>query len=322
VRRLLAYRPDILAGGWGYRADGIVLIWMIPWDLDSPLSLSQLDPFFIEIARAVRMTSTENSLRALGAGSAGVRIAAKDLKGVLGDPWTPIVDDGKELKAWTVMSRFSPKDLRDLVFGDERLRIPFMQRPDPARASHSHTLKLSVLAPGGMGKTNGYHETHIRIPGKAAGFLCKPGPERDRLASRSKESLTKAGEIQNRVLKTALYSLLEAGPEKINFDKREVSAWVNRAIECYAEAWARDFFPRLWESLDQDDETARQAWLEYLSDLAWTVLQDAIDRLPLRTGRGYRSRVRAEGTFYGCLYHLFPSLKMETAHDDRDDFGH
>ena len=116
--------------------------------------------------------------------------------------------------------------------------------------------------------------------------------------------------------------MLEAGPEKINFDKREVSAWVNRTIECYAEAWARDFFPRLWESLDQDDETARQAWLVHLSDLAWTVLQDAIDRLPLRTGRGYRSRVRAEGTFYGCLYHLFPSLKKETAHDDRDNFGH
>ena len=40
----------------------------------------------------------------------------------------------------------------------------------------------------------------------------------------------------------------------------------------------------------------------------------------LKNKRGYRSRVRAEGTFYGCLYHLFPSLKKETAHDDRDDF--
>ena len=76
-------------------------------------------------------------------------------------------------------------------------------------------------------------------------------------------------------------------------------------------------FNYMWESLDQDDETARQAWLEHLSGLAWTVLQDAIDRLPLRTGRGYRSRVRAEGTFYGCLYQLFPSLKKETAHDDQ-----
>jgi hypothetical protein len=46
-------------------------------------------------------------------------------------------------------------------------------------------------------------------------------------------------------------------------------------------------------------------------------LQDAIRRLPLRTGRGYRSRVQAESTFFGCLYHHFPSLKKETAHDDQ-----
>jgi CRISPR system Cascade subunit CasA len=308
VKRLLACRPDLLAGNWGYRSDGTVLIWLIPWDLKTPLYLSQFDPFFIEIARAIRLVANPNGFRAFGAGSEGARIAAKNLKGLLGDPWTPIVNDGKEMKAWTVMSRFSPKDLRDLVFGDDRLQIPFMQRPDPDKTSHAHTLKLAVLAPGGMGKTNGFHEAHIRIPGKAAGLLFRPGPERDQLAGRSKEWLGRAGEIQNRVLKPALYSLLEAGPEKINFDKREVSAWVDQATKQYSEAWAGNFFPWLWRSLDQNDETARRGWLEHLRDLAWTVLQDAIERLPVRTGRGYRSRVRAEGAFYGALKSQFPDL--------------
>jgi len=312
VARLLAHRPALLDGPWNYRNGGTVLTWLLPWDLKSPLSLSYLDPFYIEIARAIRLKAVADNIQALGAGSEGCRIEAKALKGLLGDPWTPIVDDGKEIKAWTVMSRFSPKDLRDVVFGDDRLKMAFMQRPDTDKASAAHFLKLSVLAPGGMGKTNGFHDATIRIPGKAAGFLSKAGPERERLAIRSKESLARASEMQNRVLKPAIFSLLEAGPEKINFDKREVSAWVDQAAKHYAEAWAEDFFPWLWQSVDQtDDDQARLAWLEHLRDLAWAVLQEAITRLPLRTGRGYRSRVRSEGVFYGCLYKQFDDLKPE-----------
>lgn len=316
TKKLLLHRQTLLRGAWGYQADGQVLTWLLPWNGRNALTLSVLDPFFIEIARAIRLVSHGSGVRALGAGTDGNRIEAKALKGLLGDPWTPIVREGDDEKAWTVMSRFSPKDLRDLVFGDERLQTPFMQTPDPDQTGSAHTLKLAVLAPGGMGKTNGFHEALIRVPGKAAGLLSKPGPERDRLATRSKEWLDKAGVMQNKVLKMALYSLLEAGPEQINFDKREVSAWVDQAAKRYAEAWAEDFFPWLWRSLNQnDDEAARVDWLKQLHGMAWGVLQNAIDRLPLRTGRGYRSRVRAEDTFKGCLYHQFPQLKKEKAHD-------
>lgn len=273
VNRLMAYRQDLLAGEWGYRSDGAVLTWTIPWDLKSALPLTRLDPFFVEIARSVRLVVDEIGLRAYGAPTQGMRISAKDLNGLLGDPWTPIVNDGKKIKAWTVMSRFTPKDLRDLIFGDDRLKIPFMQRPAPEQAKQSHRIKLAVLAPGGMGKTNGFYDVEIRVPGKAASLMAKSGPERDRLSKRSKESLGRAGEMQNKVLKPALFSLLEAGPEKIDFDKREVSAWVDQTARRYAEAWAEDFFSWLWASIGEDDESARINWLEYLRELAWRNLQ-------------------------------------------------
>jgi len=44
------------------------------------------------------------------------------------------------------------------------------------------------------------------------------------------------------------------------------------------------------------------------------VLDDAIARYPARSGRRYRSRVKAEGMFAGCLYKKFPELK-ETRHE-------
>ncbi len=315
LARLLAERVRLLEGPWGYKPDGLALTWTRSWDLTSSLSLSSLDPFFIEIARGIRLKKEKGAIRALGKPSKSARIAAKELSGVVGDPWVPI--NQKNQTALTISSRgFTPEILRNLVFADG-FKLEAMQRPAIGHERESGTLFASVLVRG-QGTTDGFHQALIRIPGRSAGALFRPGPERDQLAERSKEWLGRAGEMQNRVLKTALYSLLEAGPEKINFDKREVSAWVDQAVRHYAETWARDFFPWLWRSLDQDDEAARQDWLEHLQDLAWNALQDAIDRLPIRTGRSYRSRVRAEGTFYGCLCHHFPLLKKNNAHDDSD----
>lgn len=320
IKKLLEIREDLLRSPWPYSDNGVVLTWLPIWDRDKSLNLKTLDPFFIEISRGIRMVKSGESYVARTSTEKVPRIDAKALNGVLGDPWTPLntEDKKKGLSSLTVSADgFTPKLLRDFVFGDGAFRLQAMQLPSGGSENQAYKLQASVLVRG-QGTTDGFHYAEVPVSRRAAGALFRPSPQRDRLAGCSKESLARASDIQNKVLKTALYSLLEAGPEKINFDKREVTAWVNQAAERYAETWAKDFFPWLWRGLDQDDETARQAWLEHLSGLAWTVLQDAIDRLPIRTGRGYRSRVRAEGTFYGCLYHHFPALKKETAHDDRD----
>lgn len=120
--------------------------------------------------------------------------------------------------------------------------------------------------------------------------------------------------MQNKVLKPALYSWLEAGPEQINFDKREVSAWVEQTARSFATVWPTAFFDWLWSSVDLTDlDAARLTWLETLERHARQTLEDAIARFPARTGRYYRSRVRANGMFIGCLFNTFPELK-ESAH--------
>jgi len=90
TRRLLEVRQDLLRGLWGYRPDGVVMTWLREWNLEDGLSLSELDPFFIEICRAVRLTGEAKTITAQGAPSKAPRIAAKELKGRIGDPWVPI----------------------------------------------------------------------------------------------------------------------------------------------------------------------------------------------------------------------------------------
>lgn len=314
TRRLLSLRNHLIEPPWPYRPDGLVFTWCRPWDLKTPISLSDLDPFFIESARAIRLDTYGDRVVALGAGSTGCHIDGQATKGVLGDPWTPVVLDGP--KAWTVTDPFlTPEKLRNLIFEDGFEPLA-MLRPDPGMEGQRCSLRASVLAPAGMGRTDGFHAAEIPIPSQAARRLFTRGPDRDRLALLSKTAVNDAGQMQNRVLKLAVLSLLEAGPEQVNFDRREISEWWKKAQRQFSASWHADFFPWLWHTLEHaDPEAARHEWLQALRDKALAVLNHSIDRYPDRAGRRYRARVRASGMFMGSLYKNFPELKEGKSED-------
>lgn len=314
--RLLRLRSELLAGPWSYRDDGRVLTWLVPWDLQTSLALSTLDPFFIEIARAVRLTGEKTSVVAFGASSKIVRIAAKDANGVLGDPWIPINrrDAKKGQSALTVgPAGLTPELVRNLVFEDG-YDPAAMQLPDPESVGRPCSFIVSVLIRG-QGTTDGFQQTAIPIPAEVTQGLFHRGPERDRLARLSKEALNDAGQMQNRVLKPAVLSLLEAGPDQVDFGKRELTVWWEQIARLFAKAWSAELFPWLWRAAAQPrDDAVRLEWLHTLRARAEEALIKAVGRYPSREGRRYRARVRAEGLFRGAMFRIFPELK-EIRHD-------
>jgi len=311
--KLLEYRPIILGGKWLYRADGLVLTWVKPWNLETSLSTKELDPFFIESARARRLLYDKEKIVVLGGDGGTTRhINAETQKGVMGDPWAPIVDGGD--KALTARaSVFSPENVRNMIFSMNGFLAPFMLKPD--RDKGACYFKGSVLVPDGMGKTDGFYEEEIQIPGKASFILFSGGKKCDQLAAASEEGLSDSYKMQRNVLRAALFSLLEGGPHKQSKGKkhrREIEAWVTQATRNFTEAWSRDYFDWLWRTLDHEDEDqARREWLTALKEKAETVLEEAISRLPERQGRRYRAQVKARGLFFGSLYKQFPELKEQ-----------
>ena len=311
VPKLLELRPDMLNPPWPYSPDGALLLWVLPWDGDSSLNLTALDPFFIEIARIVRLTKRDGQLLAVSKPSNGARILAKDQLGVMGDPWIPLNDSKKALTALTVSAAgLTPELLQKLVF-EVGIEPAAMQRPTQDEIGKPVWFYASVLVRG-QGTTDGFHATRLPIPAKASSVLFSGDQQLKQLDRLSKEGLNDAKTMQNSVLKVAIFSLLEAGPEKVNFDKREVSAWVNKYARNFTEAWSRDYFDWLWRTLDHDDEDqARLEWLSALKEKALVVLDDAFERLPEHQGRRYRARVKARGLFFGSLYKQFPELKEQ-----------
>ncbi|WP_300340732.1 type I-E CRISPR-associated protein Cse1/CasA [Accumulibacter sp.] len=310
VSVLLATRATLLQPPHPYVKSGKVLLWIAPWDGIGSRALASLDPFFIEIARRVRLRSEVTGIRAHASGSAANFIAGDQLAGNLGDPWTPITQ--KTNGALTVQEHgFTPELLQKLVFGDGYTPAA-MQRADSSAAGGWFSASVLVR---GQGRTDGFHSATIRVPEKPRIALLGGGPVRDRLALLSKRGLDAASAIHYKALRPALFSLMEGGPESIVLDKTEIAKWVDHTSGPFAHNWNPRYFDWLWSTVDISDDTeALHPWFDELCRLAQETLNRAIEGAPQRHGRTYRATTKAQGMFFGRLKKNFPQF-MEVRHD-------
>lgn len=308
---LLDHRQALLRPPYPYAFSGKVLLWIPTWDGKQSVALSSLDPFFIEVARRVRLRVGLGGLQAYSSGSSVNLVAADELKGNLGDPWIPITQ--RTNGALTVPeSGLTPELLRNLIFGDGYSPAA-MQTIDEFTASGCFS--ASVLARG-QGKTEGFHSAVLRIPEAPRLALFGGGDARDRLAVLSKKGIEATGTVQYKALRPALFSLLEGGPESIGLDKTEVARWVDHVATPFVTAWNPRFFDWLWSTIDISDDTeALRPWFNELRRLAQETLDRAAQRAPQRHGRSYRAKTKAQGIFFGGLKRNFSDF-MEVTHDE------
>lgn len=321
VARLLEHRRDVLAGPYGYDPQGLVLVWTELWDGGTSLPLSRLDPFYVEICRRLRLRGSDAAVvRADFLSSSADRIAAKELRGMVGDAWLPVdlgPPDARRAgeKALTVSpAGLTPELLRRLVFADG-LELTPLQKPMPDWRGDLW-LRVSVLVRG-QGITEGFHEREIPIPPRAQRRLFgqRGALKSTPLAALAKSATEIAGQMQNRVLKPAVFTYLEGAPEKLQFDRDSVQAWWTRFEQRFVSLWFDGYFPWLWSVPDDfDEEVQLHEWTVRMRDLARRVLREVEQTMPQHAGFPYRIRVRAEQRFLGALYSVFPSLK-EVAHE-------
>lgn len=313
VIRLLEHRRSVLAGSHGYDPEGLVLVWLDPWDGKTSLPLTRLDPFHIEICRRVRLRGQGGGLWAEAVPSESNRIAAKELKGIVGDAWLPVDLGGRQAageKALTIPPQgLTPEILRRLVFADG-IQLTPLQRPQ-SEWSGPMWLTVSVLVRG-QGTTDGFHAQEVRIPPPARARLFGPPARREPFAQLARTALEYAGILENRVLKPAVFTFMEGAPASIQFDRASAKAWWQRFSGRFTALWSEAYFPWLWSVPDPfEEEPVLKAWAGQLCDHALTVLGEASTVLPQRAGRPYRTRVQAERTFWAGLYREFPLLKEE-----------
>ncbi len=320
VERVLKLRPDLLAADYGYCEDGLVLSWVEPWDGETSLTLSQLDPFFVEVCRRIRLRYGPNDhLLAEGLPSNVERIQAKPLLGVLGDPWLPIDTSKGDPKALTISGRgLTPDILRRLLFRDN-VNLSILQQPDQTWQD-TCWLAASVLVRD-EGKTDGFYEQRIQIPPRAVPRIFGAREVRQPLADLARSGIEAAGIMRNRVLKVAVFALIQGGPDKVKLGHDVTKAWWTHVSADFEQRWSAGYFSWLWAGAEAESATerdqARWEWTRTLQQWALASLAEAERRLPQHRGRHFRAITEARRTFYRMLYNNFPDLKDGEAQNER-----
>ena len=305
---------------------GIGLVWISPWDGARPEAqpMSDLDPFYIEICRRIRLRAGADSrLYAVRATSKAARINAKALKGMTGDPWTPI--NRKDSKSLTLAAGgFTYQRTADyLLSPDWNPRAPLLKSTDEESRSPAKMQLVARAMVRGQGKTQGYHERIIPLRETARRAIGRAAGGHDDLGRLAQERISEVRTAQ-RILRHAV-SVFAAGgnTDSISDDHRaRANPWANRLDELVDAT----FFDDLQDEFEADDRDERSrirlAWQCNLVTSARGLLHQAEDALPCPTIQRYRAR--AESVFEGRVRGNkgFPELfdKQEvTSDDDADD---
>ena len=318
---VLGAARDDLVRQYEYDANGPALLWTLPWDgqKESGVVLNRCDPLFIEVCRRLRLEEADGALRCWRANTRGTRVAAPDeLKGVTGDPWTPI--DKKRGQALTVGARgFHYALLKDILLEGDYVRPAALEFTERDRGG---AFVVATTLVRGQGKTEGLHRRIVEVRKEVIRLFGRPS-ERERLAKRAQARVEEAATVQKLVLWPALIALLQGGADagRLSPDQtRKLSEKAGRWTRAFDAAVDDLFFEELWDSLDAEEEEARRQWQERLYRLAETQLRDAVSACPLPSIRRYRAVSRAEAIFYGSarkkLQTLFPPSEDKEKTDE------
>jgi len=282
-----------------YDHNGETLLWILPWDGGklSGIPIENCDPFFIEICRRIRFTKNNGQISCLRTNTKASRIlAADDLNGRTEDPWTPV--EKKGVKALTLgESGFTYELIQQLLLGEEYatpIALEFQQDEKDG------AFLICQALVRGQGKTDGLHRRVIPIPPQVTASLFSKASAKKMLAKRANERISLTHDVQRKILRPAISSLLSSGTEqRVEYDK--VAPWINR----FENEIDRRFFESLWSSVEMELEEAARQWEEILFEEAEIIFKEAERSTPIAQLRRLRAVSKARSMFYGQANKVF-----------------
>lgn len=297
-------------------AGGLGLVWLAPWPEGAQLQLRELDIWFIEICRRIRLVGDGNGVFAYKGTSKATRVDAKVFKGVLGDPFAPV--HKTENKSLTLGDGdFDYARLTSLLLSGDWI-LPLLARPAPLeRAGETMALVCAALSRGNS-KTDGFKSRILPLDGKRVFAL---GARRQVLFELAQEQMKDIDTI-NKALGFAL-ALAAAGGDRDKM-KKEHYGHAAGARSQFDRAADTFFFDHLWardaaqqqggEALKAEQTSLRRTLLRH----AEAAFDAALPAIPCASLFLPRAEARARSAFTGRLRNSFPDLFVKAPTEDAD----
>ncbi|MFM9939451.1 MAG: hypothetical protein ACKVP7_08140 [Hyphomicrobiaceae bacterium] len=290
---------------------GTALLWTLPWPDGAGLPVTTLDALFIEVCRRVRLTSVNGRLAALAGTSDGTRVAGKEFKGALGDPWAPI--NKAESKSLTLGEDgdFDYAMITRLLSGEWQLPLLATLGPGETARARNWALVAQAFARGNS-KTGGFKERVIPVTGKAAAAM---GPRRPDLHSLAAYQIRDIEELAKTLRNAIALAAVGGDRDAVNEDAYAAARPYREALKGEAD---RLFFPALWRRFDAEDEgsaAASAARADFLRDLdraAVHLLDVALADLPCSSLQRPRAEARARARYFAGRKRAFEGVDFHT----------
>ncbi len=319
AERLVGLREKTLAEHDFFDDNGLALVWLSPWDGATSLRPKELDPYYVEICRRVRLVAADGRILARAGGSKAARIAfGKEANGLTGDPWTPIETSDGEAKALTIDARgFSYRRMSGIIFGDG-FKPACLQTPASAKETLDEMLLIARALVRGQGKTEGLHERRILATRKIVALMADAKIDENEVPA--KKRIEQAG-LVGKALRFGLMMLFQNGPPEFRPKDPNSAKRGEPFLDRFEKEVDRDFFDALFAEVEAESDAekiaVRKAWLLALQGRAFDLLKTAEAGSPASTIRRHRAMVRAENAFENSFYKSFrdPYFLKDEIHD-------
>ena len=299
---LVRCRPSVRAE-FPMTDSGIALLWVIPWDGSKSESklLSDMEPFYIEICRRVRLMEQSGKIVAARANSDARRIM--DVKGLTGDPWAPVSNNANPRgtpPAFLGPRKFNYERLVDGLFSADWKQPLLLSRATSGQSSGGDMQLVARGMARGEGGTEGYHERIIPLRHRTLQIFGRPGGAKE-LEDVSRERIERIA-VAQRILRHAVSVFAAGGKTEGIPDEHRTRAnlWANKLTE-FMDA---DFFEDMQREAAVEDaqrQIVRQEWLRKLVDRAEGILRDATKSLPCTAIHRPKAQAQAENVFWARI---------------------
>jgi len=294
---------------------GLGLVWLAPWPEDEQIRLSELDIWFVEVCRRVRLREKGGTISAAKGTSKAARIDAKAHNGVIGDPYAPVhKTEGKSLTLGE--GDFDYRRLTDLLLSGD-WRLPVLARP-AAFDRDTLTLVCSALSRGNS-KTDGFKTRSVPLSGEVAQAI---GPRQSEMFELARDQMA-AIDAADKALAGAL-ALAAAGGDRSKVKKKTYRQTLSTraALDRAADT---QFFEHLWARFSAQElgkealASERRRFARFLRGEAERAFDAALPTMPCAAAFRLRAEARARRAFGGALRSALPEAFPQRMDEDEAD---
>lgn len=299
---------------------GLGLTWLAPWPEGEQLHLKDLDIWFIEVCRRVRLRIEGECLSAVRGTSKATRIAAKQQNGAVGDPWAPV--HATENKSLTLGGGdFDYRMLVRLLIGDGDTRewvLPLLALPATFETGNETMALMAAALARGNSKTEGFKSRILPIGGRIARAL---GPRRKALHELAQAQMEEIS-VFDKALAGAL-ALVAAGGDREKRKKdhyafaHDAQCQLNRTVDemFFAHLWTRFEARETAEALEEEKQCFRRE--------LWGAMQGiftaALPSIPCPALFRPRAEVRARDALNWAIRKNYPDLFVASESKEAND---